>query len=146
MCELDDILGTKPRVIYSVPRTAPVVAAVKEMCAHHIGALLVHDSARFIGIVSERDIMERLILHGLDPSATGVAAIMTERLVCVPLETEPIEVERVMMERNCRHIPVLKEGRIVGIVSRGDLARWAIRNLSYESRTLRDYVVGTYPG
>jgi len=147
MSDLASILDGKSSVIHSVAPHVMVVEAVKEMCRHHIGALLVREGEAMVGIVSERDVMMRLLLHRLDPATTSVATIMTTSVVTVDIETEPDRVMRVMTERRCRHLPVTRRGQMVGLVSIGDLVRWVSQIREREVQVLREYVSGgAYPG
>ena len=147
MSDLASILDGKSSVIHSVAPHVMVVEAVKEMCRHHIGALLVREGEAMVGIVSERDVMMRLLLHRLDPATTSVATIMTTSVVTVDIETEPDRVMRVMTERRCRHLPVTRQGQMVGLVSIGDLVRWVSQIREREVQVLREYVSGgAYPG
>jgi CBS domain-containing protein len=147
MSALRSILESKrDQSVYYVGPDATVLDAVARMCRSHVGALLVEENEQPIGIVSERDIMTRLVLERRDAATTTVAEIMTRDVLCIDPEHEPEEVMALMTERRVRHLPVVEGRRVVGIVSIGDLVRWAIRNQEFEVRILRDYVCGVYPG
>ena len=147
MSELLSILDEKPSTVHAVRPHVTVLAAVEKMCHHHIGALLVRDDDdAILGIVSERDVMKRVVLRRLDASVTPVAAIMTVDVAYVDLDAPPEEAMAIMTQRRCRHLPVFSAGRLVGIVSIGDLVRWGSRTQAYEIQSLRDYVTGAYPG
>jgi CBS domain-containing protein len=146
MTTLADIFETKGRTVHATRGEATVFHAVEEMCRHRIGALLVGEIGRPIGILSERDIMTRVILKGRDPKTTLVEAIMTRELVCADLADSPEEAMRVMTEQRCRHLPVVTDGRVVGVVSIGDLVRWMTQHQAFEIQWLSDYLVGRYPG
>jgi CBS domain-containing protein len=124
--------GKDPTVEYVTPE-ATVLTAVEKMCRAHVGSLLVEANNEPIGILTERDIMSRLVLEQRDPSTTHVAEIMSRDVA-------------LMTERRVRHLPVVVENVVVGIISMGDLVRWASRNQEFEARVLRDYVIGIYPG
>jgi len=147
MDTLGPILETKKDA--AVHRTAPsatVLAAVDEMCRQHVGSLLVLEEEAVVGILSERDMLTRVLLQRRDPASTKVADVMTTEVVCVELETSPNEAMRIMTERRCRHLPVLEDGKIVGVVSIGDLVRWTSRSQEFEIRMLHEFVEGRYPG
>jgi CBS domain-containing protein len=147
MSELRTILEAKPdHTVHYVGPDATVHDAVSTMCKRRIGALLVEESGMPIGIVSERDIMQRCVLEQRDPSRTRVADIMTRDVLCIDPDVEPEQVMAMMTERRVRHIPVVEGRSVVGIVSIGDLVRWMSRNQDFELRALRDYVCGVYPG
>jgi CBS domain-containing protein len=144
---LRPIIEAKGTVIYRAKPTDSVLAAVDEMCRRHVGSLLVMDGdSACCGIVSERDLLTRVLLQRKDPTAITVADVMSCDVVCVDLDTSPSEAMRIMTERRCRHLPIMCEAKVVGLVSIGDLVRWASRNQEYEIRMLHDYVEGRYPG
>ena len=145
MSTIRSILDDKGWTIHAVGGDATVFDAVSKMCRSHIGALLVNDNGKPIGIVSERDIMSRVVLNRRDPSATSVAAVMTHELAFVLLEATPEDAMELMIERSCRHLPVLADGHVVGMISMGDLVRWTNRNLEHEIRALQEYVSGAPP-
>lgn len=137
--------GKEPTVHYVTPETT-VLAAVEKMCRAHVGALLVEVNDEPIGIVTERDIMNRLVLQQRDAASTHVAEIMSRDVLCIDPDREPEEAMALMTERRVRHLPVVMKNVVVGIISMGDLVRWASRNSEFEVRILRDYVFGVYPG
>jgi CBS domain-containing protein len=144
MATLRPILETKGTAIHTARPADTILAAVEEMCRHHVGALLVMDEGVALGILSERDLLTRVLLERRDPTATRAADVMTTDLLCVDLDSSPNEAMRIMTERRCRHLPVVRDGKVVGLVSIGDLVRWASRNQEYEIRMLEDYVAGRY--
>jgi CBS domain-containing protein len=145
MSTIREILDTKGWTIHAVGGDETVFDAVSKMCRSHIGALLVNDSGKPIGIVSERDLMTRVVLERRDPAATNVAEIMTREIVFVLLDATPESAMALMIERRCRHLPVLDDGRVVGVVSMGDLVRWTNRNHEHEIQALQEYVSGAPP-
>jgi CBS domain-containing protein len=146
MSTIRDILETKGSRVYATAPEATVHQAVDEMCRHRVGALLVLDEQTPVGIVSERDVMTRVVLRRLDPAVVRVAAVMTGRVVCIELDRSIGEAMAVMTERRCRHLPVVVDQKVVGVVSIGDLVRWASRDQDYEIRLLHEYLEGRYPG
>lgn len=146
MSALRTILDGKDKTVQYVGPDASVLDAVGQMCRCRIGALLVEQNGEPIGIVSERDIMSRLVLEKRDPATTRVRDIMTREVLCIDPDHEPEQVMALMTERRVRHLPVVEGQRVVGIVSIGDLVRWMSRNQDFEIRALRDYVCGIYPG
>jgi signal-transduction protein with cAMP-binding, CBS, and nucleotidyltransferase domain len=90
--------------------------------------------------------MRRVVLERRDPSVTSVAAVMTRELVFILVEAAPGEATALMVQRRCRHLPVLQDGKVVGIVSMGDLVRWTNRNHEHEIRSLQEYVSGVSTG
>jgi CBS domain-containing protein len=143
---LHPILETKGKTIYRTAPDTPVLAAVDEMCRRHVGALLVVDGDNPVGIISERDLLKRVLLERRDPATTRVGEVMTKEIVCVEIDVSPGEAMRIMTERRCRHLPVMVDGKIAALVSIGDLVRWSSRNNEFEIRMLHEYVEGKYPG
>ncbi|MBI2839663.1 MAG: CBS domain-containing protein [Acidobacteria bacterium] len=139
------LLREKGSSVLTTPAEATVLQAVEAMCAHKIGAVLVERDGAPAGIFSERDVMSRVILTRKDPSTTKVADVMTRELVCIEPGTAAAEAMAIMTQRRCRHLPVVNEGKVVGMISIGDLVRWASRNQEFEIRMLTDYISGKYP-
>jgi signal-transduction protein with cAMP-binding, CBS, and nucleotidyltransferase domain len=145
MSTIRTILDDKGWTIHAVGAEVNVFEAVSRMCRRRIGALLVNDNDKPIGIVSERDIMRRVVLERRDPSATSVAEVMTHELAFVLIDAAAEDAMALMIERRCRHLPVLQDGSVVGMVSMGDLVRSTTRNHEHEIRSLQEYVSGAPP-
>ncbi len=147
MSELRTILERKGTDIHAIRPGASVLDAVDELCRHHVGALLVQDEGTTVGILSERDILSRVILKRRDPATTRVSDVMTHDVVCIDLDSSPEEAMRIMTEQRCRHLPAVEDGRIAGMISIGDLVRWVSANQEFEVRILQEYLLeGKYPG
>lgn len=139
-----DILAYKGTEVHSVTPDTTVLSAVDEMCEKHVGALLVCNAGIPLGIFSERDLMKRVILARRDPLSTRVSDVMTTDVVCVPPSTSAREAMAIMTDRRCRHLPVVVNGKIAGMLSIGDLVRWASHEQAFEIQLLTDYVRGAY--
>jgi CBS domain-containing protein len=144
MNTIAEILETKGYEVYTIFPSATVLQAVELMCARRVGALLVASAEATLGIISERDVLTRVILDRHEPSETLVERVMTRAVACVHPTTTAREAMAVMTERRCRHLPVVAEGRVIGMVSIGDLVRWASREQEIEIRMLTEYVNGGY--
>src|SRR4051812_9773420 len=142
MTAIRSIVEEKGTIIHAIAAEATVLDAVLKMCRKHVGALLVDDGGVTLGILSERDIMTRVVLQRRDPSSTTVGEVMTREIVCIESNREPEEAMAVMTERHVRHLPVMDHGEVIGLVSIGDLVRWASHNQESEIRMLQDYVAG----
>jgi len=140
------ILKDKGAKVHHAPPATTVLEAVEKMCAERVGALLVCEQGHPVGMFTERDLMARVILEGRDPATTPVADVMSRDLVYVEPTTQAEEAMAVMTERRCRHLPVVVDGQVVGLISIGDLVRWASRNQEFNIRQLEDYICGRYPG
>lgn len=144
MSQLQTILDGKDNTIHTTEVDTTVFDAIDKMCRQRIGALLVMKGDIPIGIISEKDVMTRVILQKRDPAAATVGSVMTQDLWSVDINTEPNDVIDVMTRRRCRHIPVVDGQRVAGFVSMGDLLYWSLRNRDGELRSLREYVSGGY--
>lgn len=147
MHTIADILEIKGKAIYTTPSSTLVLQAVEEMCRHHVGALpVVDDDDRIAGILSERDVMTRVVLERRDPAATRVADVMTRSVICIDLDESVGVAMRIMTERRCRHLPVVRTHRLLGLVSIGDLVRCVTGDDQRELQQLHEYIEGRYPG
>lgn len=144
MSTVRDVLEEKGHAVHTCERDTTALAAVDAMCTLNIGALLVTWLHQPIGILTERDVLNRLVLRRLDPASTCVADIMTAEVVCIGTSAGIEDAMAVMTERRCRHLPVVDGGRVVGIVSIGDLVRWVSDDRRQEVELLHDYVAGRY--
>jgi CBS domain-containing protein len=135
MLSVQQLLEQKPRGIYSIGPDEPVLAAIKKMAEHHIGALLVMSGDRLVGIVSERDYARKVVLLGRSSTETKVDAIMTGKVITVSPKQDAHDCMRLMTDRRIRHLPVLQGERVVGVLSIGDLVRAVIEE---QERTIAD--------
>lgn len=139
------LLGKEERDIYAVAPMAPVFEAVLRMSQARVGALLVLDRGKLVGIVSERDYARKIILMGRSSHDTYVREIMTAPVIFVTPSATVDECMQIMSDRKIRHLPVLDRGSIAGIVSAGDLLRWMITAQGVMVEQLKDYITGRYP-
>jgi CBS domain-containing protein len=121
MGTVDKILREKSDRIASLPPTATVLDAARLMNERQIGAVLVIDRERLLGIFTERDVLRRIVAAQRDPSGTKLSEVMTTAIVCAERHTTCNEVRRVMREKRIRHIPVVENGCAIGMVSIGDV-------------------------
>jgi CBS domain-containing protein len=140
------ILKEKGHVVHTTGPKDSVLHAVETMCGKKVGSLLVSEAGRPVGIITERDLMTDVVLARRDPAKTRVEEVMATDVVCVDPSTSTAEAMAIMTERRCRHLPVLEGSQIVGMISIGDLVRWASRNHEFEVRMLTDFIHGKYPG
>ncbi|MCC7383223.1 MAG: CBS domain-containing protein [Deltaproteobacteria bacterium] len=143
---LKDILKEKGFKVHSTRPDATVLEIARKMGELHIGSLLVGDGERTAGIVSERDIMNRVVCERRDPASTRARDIMTREVICAGADASPEEAMSIMTARRVRHLPIVQGGRVIGVVSIGDLIRWACDSQQHEIAQLTDYVCGRYPG
>lgn len=131
--------------VWTIEPDRTVFEAIQEMAERNVGALPVVAGGDLVGIVSERDYTRKVILKGRSSRETPVGAIMTEEVIIVPSSMEVVDCLHLMTERAVRHLPVVDEGRLVGIVSIGDLVRHIISAQGALISQLKDYVLGSYP-
>ena len=139
------ILETKPnsgRTIYSVSKTDSVYDAIKLMAEKGIGALLVMDGETIAGIVTERDYARKIVLMDRSSKGTRVEEIMTAAVRYVSPQQTSDECMALMTERRMRHLPVLDKGKVVGIVSIGDLVKSVIEDQQFIIGQLEHYIHG----
>jgi CBS domain-containing protein len=146
MGPIENILEEKGRTLHVIAPDANVLEAVDTMCNVHVGALLVMEDQTLVGVFSERDLMTRIVLTGLDPARTLVGDVMTRYVISVSTDATPHDVMTLMTNHRVRHVPVVEGHRVVGLVSVGDLVRWTIHDQSHTIAQLEDYVTGRYPG
>ncbi len=140
MTTVKQLLERKGRRVWSLRPEAPVLEALKLMAEHGIGALVVLDGERLAGVMSERDYARKVILHGKSSSDTPVRDIMTERVVTVTPAQTVHECMALMTEKHIRHLPVVEHGRVVGVLSIGDLVKAVIAEQADTIRALESYI------
>jgi CBS domain-containing protein len=122
MDTVSDLLASKPPRIVAASPTASVRQATWLMNEHGIGALLVTESDRLVGIFTERDVLRRVVAESRSPEATSVGEVMTSQVVCCSPSTPVEEVADLMRRRRVRHVPILDhDENLVGLVSIGDI-------------------------
>jgi CBS domain-containing protein len=140
---VETILGTKGRAVATIRPEDTVGAAVEALVSGNIGALVASEDGEHVdGIVSERDIVHALARHGDALLALTVADVMTRSVVtCDPTESVA-ELMAEMTNRRIRHLPVVQNGLLCGIVSIGDVVKNRLDEIEYEARSLRSFIAG----
>jgi CBS domain-containing protein len=137
---VSQILADKGDRIESVSPGTPVSEAVVHMNARNIGALIVMDGTKLVGIFTERDVLTRIVARQLDPQRTPIRDVMTTKLVTIQPETSVGDAMMIITDTRCRHLPVVTDGRVRGMISIGDLTRWMVRNQERQIHDLTDYI------
>ena len=140
MRNVSQIIDRKGSRVVSVGKDAPVLEAIRMMAEHHIGAVLVMQGDELIGIASERDYARKVILQGRSSSDTPVATIMSSPVVCVGPQHSVADCMAIMTEKHIRHLPVMEDGRVAGMVSIGDLVKELIAEQQQEISYLQQYI------
>lgn len=136
-----EILSHKGVDVVTADPHASIADAVKLLAARRIGAVVVTGAdRRIVGILSERDIVRVLAQHGASVLAQPLSQVMTRKVVtCSPSETIGVIMEQ-MTAGKFRHVPVIEQDQIVGIVSIGDVVKYRLQEMEHESAALRDYI------
>ena len=140
MGKVRDIIQTKGNAIYSVPSTITVYQALEVMFEKNIGALLVVDDGKFLGIFTERHYARKLALRGKSSKETPIGEIMTEQPVTVTCETSIEECMKLMTAKKIRHLPVVENGKLVGLISVGDVVKYIIQEQKFIIENLEQYI------
>jgi CBS domain-containing protein len=138
-----EIFRTKGSGIWSLPPDVPVYSAIEMMAEKGVGALLVVEDAELIGIISERDYARKVILKGRSSKDTSVRDIMTSPPLTVSSSCAIDEAMRIMTANRIRHLPVLDNGRLRGVVSIGDLVNWIITTQQETIGHLESYIAAS---
>ena len=140
MEHVSDILKGKQGSLLTIASDASVFDMVKQMVDANVGSLLVTVNGRIEGIVTERDYLRRVTLEGRTDKDTPVSEIMTSPLIVVTPETPVDECMAIMTDRRIRHMPVVQDGEVVGMVSIGDLVKFQSQQQDFKIQYLTDYI------
>lgn len=143
---VDAILKQKGSRVWTIPGEATVFEAVQLMAGRNIGALVVLSKHGLEGIFTERDYTRKVVLHGKSSKETLVSELLTSKLIVAAPDSTIEDCMRLMTENRVRHLPVLDEMELVGLVSIGDLVNWIISAQNVEIVQLHNYISGQYPG
>ena len=140
MRQVRHLLESKNPDVVSIAPDAPVIDALRMMADAGVGAVLVMEGKKLVGILSERDYARKVVLLGRTSSDTPVSEIMSHQVVCGRLADSVDQCMQVMTEKRIRHLPILEHKEVVGIVSIGDLVKAVIDQQQVELRHLQDYI------
>ena len=132
--------------IYSVAPEDTVFDAVTKMVEHKVGAMLIKEGERIAGIVTERDYLRFITVKGRTARDTPVSEIMTAKVIYVTPDTQLDHVMAIMTEQRIRHVPVLSEERLLGMISIGDVVKQISKDQKVHIRELIEYISDSYPG
>jgi CBS domain-containing protein len=140
------VLKEKGQNIWSVDPEALVYDAIEMMANKHVGALLVTSDGKLVGIISERDYARKVILQERSSKQTQVKEIMTSSVIVVRPNQTVEDCMRLMTENRIRHLPVVENEKVLGVVSIGDLVKWVVSAQAETIHHLQHYISGSYPG
>jgi CBS domain-containing protein len=140
------VLGQKDRNVWQISPGGCVYDAIALMANKYVGALLVISQGELVGVVSERDYARKVILQGKSSKETLVSEIMTSPAIFVTPDQTVEDCMRIMTDNRIRHLPVLEQGNILGVVSIGDLVKWMISAQQQTISQLHNYISNKYPG
>lgn len=141
---LSAVLHDKGNVVYTVAPAATVCDAVRLMTDHRVGSVVVYDAPAVLGVLDEREVLLRIVREARHPRYTAVAEVMIADPITVPSTLKVGEAMAIMTHHRTRHLPVVDEGQLIGLVSIGDLTRWVTRNLDAHIHHLERFIVGAY--
>jgi CBS domain-containing protein len=137
-----DVLARKGAAVHSIEPDATVLEATRKMNQHQLGALLVMTGERVAGIFTERDVLRRVVAEQRDPASTSVESVMTTNVICVEPDSDIDEVSSIMQQQKIRHLPVCDDGKLMGMVSIGDVNAYHATHQEAQLTFLNDYIYG----
>jgi CBS domain-containing protein len=140
MTTVERLLQHKGHTVWSIPPDASVFEAVQLMADKRVGALMVVDQNELIGVISERDYAREIVLKDRASRSTPVSAIMTQRVLYVRPQQTLEECMALMTEKNLRHLPVLDNGRLVGVISMRDVVKDLIAEKEFLIEQMENYI------
>ena len=144
MSKVSQILEKKGGMVLSVAATETVFDAISLMAEVNIGAVLVQQDDNISGIFTERDYLQRVALKSLSSKETRVSEVMTSPVISAEPDDSVQQCMETMTTCHCRHLPIVKDGKLLGIVSIGDLVKTMLDEKQEEVEKLNEYITGTY--
>lgn len=142
---LAELIRHKGSHVCHVEPETTVAEAARQMHRERVGALLVMHDEAVIGILTERDLLNRVVAKAVDPATTKVHEVMTPEVIVVKPSLTVREAMQIVTEKRFRHLPVVMDGHLLGMLSSGDLTRCIVAEEEGVIHTLYDYIYGAYP-
>jgi CBS domain-containing protein len=141
MKNVREILRNKGNCVFSIAPDATVLAAIELMAEKNIGALLVMEGAKLVGIFTERDYSRKIILAGKSSDKTLVKEIMTQQVLVIQPDTTIEECMALMIENSVPYLPVIEDGRVIGVISVGNVVKTIISEQHFVIKNLQQYIM-----
>ena len=141
MKTVKQLVEEKSHKLLSIAPSMSVFEALQKMAEFDVGALVILDEGRLVGIFSERDYARKLILHGKSSKETRIEEIMTTRVVCIGPDRSAEECMALMTDKRVRHLPVLEDKKVVAVISIGDVVREMIEDQKHTIEQLEQYIM-----
>jgi CBS domain-containing protein len=139
------LIERKGSDVHAVASTITIAEAVAEMNKRRIGCIVVIDAGKIVGIFTERDVLLRVVGADLNPKTVRVSEVMTKNVLFVAPDTTVEQTMVIFAEKKCRHLPVIQNGQLKGLVSIGDISRWVADVSRAEADHLKNYIAGGFP-
>ena len=143
---VSSILSRKGDWVITIAPSATVFDTISRMVEHNVGAICVTERGALQGIFTERDYLRRIILQGRASKTTRVEEVMTKDVVCATPDHTADDCMAMMTEKKCRHLPVLRDGQLAGLISIGDCVKVMLEATEDHARSLENFITGRYPG
>ncbi|MGB0408679.1 MAG: CBS domain-containing protein [Opitutales bacterium] len=140
------LLNEKSPSVFCLSEMTTIHDAVAEMNRQRVGSVIVKKGDQVVGIFTERDILTRVVSAGRDPKSTIVRDVMTPNFQWIRPKTSVEDAMQTMTDKRVRHLPVMEDGDLIGLISIGDVTRWLLKVNEMEAENLRRYVFSEYPG
>jgi CBS domain-containing protein len=140
---LSVLLKEKGKKVHTISKDLTCYECAKHLTEFNIGALLVMEGNQVLGIISERDLIKKLITKNLDPTKATIEQVMTQNVIAVPPEATVQTAMEIITEKRLRHLPIIDNGKLVGMISIGDVTRWVMLQQQKEISALTGYIQGT---
>ncbi len=142
MQTIKQLVENKGNELLTINPNSSVYDAIKSMADHHVGSLVVLENDNLVGIITERDYSRNVILKGKSSINTPVKDVMTKNVLCTNLNQTVDEAMALMTEKRVRHLPIIEDDKVIGIISIGDLVKTIISEQKYIIDQLEHYING----
>ena len=139
------LIERKGSDVFAVASTITIADAVAEMNRKRIGCIVIIDAGKIAGIFTERDVLSRVVGADLNPKTVRVSEVMTKNVLSITPDATVEQTMVIFAEKKCRHLPVIENGQLKGLVSIGDISRWVADVSRADADHLKNYIAGGFP-